>query len=183
MKFVSLLFSGALIALSLVACNRGGGGDNNAAPPAIAQPPPPSTTTCVPGSQPNNPNCLGYNQYAQYGFQAYGPGVPYYQGYGYCNCQTGFRPVYGAMGLGCIQMEQMRPLPQAYFYAGALPNNYQYVNIAQISNMSGYPQVSSANCFNNVAASCFVTQANSCGAGRLCRPTGPGSALGICINQ
>lgn len=180
MKTISLFFMSCLVALSILACNRNGGNNDAAVPPVVAQPPPPA---CVPGTLAYDPNCTGYNGYAQYGFQAYGYGLPYNRGFGYCNCNTGFRPVYGHMGLGCVQMEQIRPFVGAYFYMGAIPNNYQTVNIPQVSNITGYPQMATANCFDNVAISCFVTQANSCGAGRLCRPTGPGSALGICVNQ
>ncbi len=181
MKILSLLFISCLMTLSIVACNRGDS-NGSAAPPVIAQPPPPA---CVPGTQPHDPNCMGYNGFSQFGFQPYGHA--YSHGHGYCNCEPGFRPVYGHLGLGCVQTETIRPFPGVYFYAGALPvppaNNYQNNSIPQFSNITGYPQVAQPGCFNNVAVSCFVTQPNTCGPGRLCRPTGPGSALGVCINQ
>lgn len=180
MKILSFFFISCLVTLSLVACNRGGGNDGAAVPPVVAQPPPPN---CVPGTQPHDPNCVGYNGYAQFGFQPYAYGYTHFNRQGYCNCEPGFRPVFGPMGLGCVQVETIRPFPGLYLYAGSLPNNYQTVNIQQFSNMTGYPQMVPGNCFKNLAVSCFVTQANSCGAGRLCRPTGPGSALGVCINQ
>ncbi len=165
MKFFAMLMTISIITLSFVACNKGGGDNSTPAAPAPAAP-----------TQPN------YNQFTQYGFQPYGNNFAFSYGYGYCNCEPGFRPVYGVMGMGCVQITQINPFAAGiYFYGGAIPNNYQPVNIGQFSNITGYPKTS--NCFNNVAYSCFIDQANYCGQGRLCRPTAPGSRIGICVNQ
>ncbi len=166
MKFIAMLMTISIITFTFVACNKGGGDNSTPAAPPVA-PVAPQTN---------------YNQYTQYGFQPYGNNFAYSYSYGYCNCQTGFRPVYGVMGMGCVQMDQIRPFGAGvYFYYGSVPNNYQNVNIGQVSNISGYPQTT--NCFNNVAYSCFIDQANYCGQGRTCSPTAPGSRIGVCVNQ
>ncbi len=178
MSFMSLFIASTLLVLSLVACNKSS--DNNS---GVAAPPVAVTTNpnCA-NPQVYDPNCTGYNQYNQFGFQAYGANS-FYGNRGYCNCQPGFRPVWGQIGMGCVQIDQIRPFAGVYLYAGNAPNNYQTVNINQISNYTGYPQSQSANCFDSVAYSCLIDRANYCGQGRLCRPTAPGSRMGICVAQ
>lgn len=183
MKAFTLMITSLIVIMSFVACNKSGDNNSNVAAPVApaAQPAANCNNNPANANQIYNPNCSGYSQYTQYGFQA-GYNTYYSYSSGYCNCQAGFRPVYGVMGMGCVQVDVFRPFANgAYFYYGNIPNNYQTVNIGQVSNISGYPQTT--NCFNNVAYSCFIDQANYCGQGRICRPTAPGSRLGICVNQ
>lgn len=166
--------------LILVACADKKNGND------VATVPPP--TTCMNGSTYCNSNMYGYNN----GYAAY-PYNPYYynmntiwaQGgyYGnFCNCPPGHRPVYnGQYGLGCVAIAQFQPVAYGAVYWGWGANNSQWVNMPQISNSQGYP-TNRNSCFQNVAQSCFVDQANSCGTGATCQTTGGGSRLGICVS-
>jgi hypothetical protein len=208
MKFLAQTLLTVVVAFSLAACNKSDDKKNN---DVVAQPPPPTMdNSCIAGQV--NCNQQLYNNYYQYGFRPYGvnpynynngyngywnnsrnPYAYYYQntyGYGYnnlgfCNCPTGYRPVYnGGMGLGCVSLNYIQPFASGAFYYGlqVQSNNYHWVNISQISNTSGYPARNS--CYDNVAQSCFVDQANSCGSSAyICRPTAGGSRLGICTRQ
>jgi hypothetical protein len=178
-------------------------------PPATASNYPLMDHGCIAGQL--NCNQGLYSNYYQYGFRPYGVNPynynngyagywggrrnPYFNQYrslgynmnnlGFCNCPVGFRPVYnGGMGLGCVALNYIEPMASGAYYYGlqVQANNYHWVNIGQISNTNGYPTRNT--CYDNVAQSCFVDQANSCGSSAfVCRPTAGGSRLGICTRQ
>lgn len=131
-----------------------------------------------------------YNQYNQYGFTAY----PYTNFYNYnwgnnyaymplCDCPVNTRPVYnGTMGLGCVSIQYFNPISVGAYYWSLTPNNYQWVNWTQVSNISGNVG-NMTNCYQQVASACFIDTPNSCGAGFVCQATSGGSRLGICRQQ
>ncbi len=150
----------------------------------VATPPPPPTN-CVDGTT----YCNSNQYYGNSGFSAY-PNNPYFfnnsytwnngGNYGsFCNCPYGTRPVYnGQFGLGCVATSSFQSYSSGAIYWGLGANNNQWVNVPQISNSQGYPQ---NTCYQSVAQSCFVDQANSCGAGLTCQTTGGASRIGICV--
>lgn len=173
-----------LMPLYFAACGDKKNSDNT-----VATVPPP--TNCIDGSTYCNSNQYnGYN-----GFSAY-PNNPYfyntayawnsYYGTGggyygnFCNCPTGSRPVYnGQFGMGCVSVNAFQPYAHGAMYWGWGGGNSQWVNLQQISNTQGYP--ANNGCYQNIAQSCFVDQANSCGVGATCQATGGGSRIGICV--
>lgn len=189
----------------LVAACGSNNNNNNSSPTAT-----PTATTAL------NPSCLNgttncnnnqYNQYYQYGWQAYptnpyytnGLGQSYYNGnYRFCNCPTGFVPAYnGSLGLGCVSANYVPndayrwSLGYGYSWTfsygygfgpvAPVPTGNNMINFGQISNTQGYPATYS--CYTNVAQACYVDQANSCGNGAQCIATVGGSRLGICSNS
>jgi len=185
MKFFSILITSLVLTAALVACNKKE--DDNSGQ-VIAQPPAPNAN-CLNGQTNCNPAL--YNQYNQFGFQPYGinpyqyGGMSAYWGmngnYGqFCNCPAGFQPGYsGYMGLGCVNTTYLQPMTGINYW-GIQPNNYQWVNIGQVSNINGYPQTQS--CTSNLLNFCRVDQRGSCGTG-ICRPTAGGSIMGVCSTQ
>lgn len=131
-----------------------------------------------------------YNNYNQYGFIPY-PNSRLINNYnvynnGYmplCNCPANYRPVYnGTMGMGCVAIQYFQPVSIGVYYWYLTPNNYQWVNWTQVSNIETTTTINSnyTNCYQQVPQSCFVDQPNSCGMGFICRPTLSGSRIGIC---
>ena len=136
---------------------------------------------------PNYQNYYGsyYNNYS-YGYNNYNNYYNNYnssQYYGYfCDCPVGSRPVYNAqMGMGCVQDQVFGAVaPYAsYFYLQANSNNL--VNITQVPSVGG--SVTGGTCQNNIAQSCAVDLANTCGAGMRCQVTSGSSRIGICVRQ
>lgn len=175
-----------LLPLFFAAC---GGDKKNNSPQQVAVVPPPAPSAhCIDGSIYCNSNYYRRNPgYTSYPYNPYYYGANYTWNYfgggsygNFCNCPSGHRPVYnGSYGLGCVAVNTFQPYAYGAVYWGWGANNNQWVNINQVSNVSGYPQ--NNRCFQNVAQSCFVDQINSCGAGALCQPTSGGSRLGICV--
>lgn len=146
-----------------------------------------------------------YNQYSAYGYQAYPYGsVPGYSSnpnsiyryetsqyystyYGYgnsqlCSCPQGSRPVYnGNMGTGCLAQGNFPNYARTYYWSWSAghTNNNQYVNMPQMSNING--NLSNGGCYNNVAWSCLVGQANQCPSGTSCTATAQNSPIGVCV--
>lgn len=180
-------------ALTFVSCNKSKS-KNNA-----------TSTQCL--QNPNTGACdnTQYNQYGAYGYQAY----PYGQTSGYssdpnslyryqtdyyyasyygggnsqlCSCPQGSRPVYnGNMGTGCIAQSQMPNYSRTYYWSWSAGNTYNnhYVNWNQMSNING--SSSNNGCYDNVAWSCLVGQANQCPSGSSCAATAQNSPIGVCI--
>jgi hypothetical protein len=93
-----------------------------------------------------------------------------------CNCPLGSVPTYNSYaGLGCVQSQYVGF--SGYVALGWGPNNGQWLNIPQISNMTGYPNNS---CYNGVVQSCIIGQTNSCAVGSTCRPANTYSNMGLC---
>lgn len=117
----------------------------------------------------------------QYDYYYYGHTGPTNQ---LCSCPSGTRPVYnGGLGIGCAAVDVLPLWAPIYFHgiltiSGPTYNNH-YVNIPQVSNING--AFSNHGCFNNVAWSCLVGQANQCPSGSTCQPTAQNSPIGICI--
>lgn len=172
----------------LTACGNdksdsGNNGGKVAAAPAAMD------NNCIAGANPCNNNI--YNNYQNYGFMPY-PNYsnPYYYSYygaygyygnnGFCECPAGYRPVYSAYnGLGCVKNDNFNAYSNYAVYWWLQPNNSQWVNIPQVTNLQptttqGY------NCYQNVAQTCFVNTANSCGYNATCLPSAPGSVIGVC---
>lgn len=190
-----------IFALFVAACGDKGSDSSTTNTGQIA------TTPLDPRCYNGSTNCQNgvYNQNYQYGWMGY-PGFQngynytnYFSQYGFCNCPPGSRPTYNSTsGLGCLRNEYINPYMTFTYYwqvsfnagfsygyngygAGYNMNDYP-TNITQVSNISGYPQSSSA-CFNDVVQSCAVNQANSCGVGAICRPTAAASGMGICFRN
>lgn len=171
-----------LFAISvIIACADKQQSSGNGAVVTVATVPPP--TNCV-----NGTTYCNSNQYiGNAGFSAY-PYNPYFynnsamgNGGNFCNCPNGSRPVYnGQFGLGCVASSNFQSYSGGAVYWGLGAHNNQWVNVPQFSNSQGY---SNNSCYQNVAQSCFVDQANSCGVGLRCQTTGGGSRLGICVGQ
>lgn len=201
-----LFYVYAALTLFLVACNKPSSNGSVVAPPAPTnQCISPSSgytpyTSYNPYYNPYYNNGLGtaagtcnpslYNQYSTYGFTAY-PYTSFYNynwgnGYSYmplCDCPVNTRPVYnGTMGLGCISIQYFQPISTGAYFWSLTPNNYQWVNWTQVSNISGNVGTMS-NCYQQVAQACFIDVANSCGTGFICQPTSGGSRIGICRQQ
>lgn len=179
-----LLVISALVLIGFAACNNKSDNGNGT---VVAAPPAPSNQ-CV---SYNNGVCSNqvYNNYSNYGFSAYpytNWNPYYYNNYSYiplCDCPVNYRPVYnGSIGMGCVSIQYFNPIAVGVYYWSLTPNNYQWVNISQVSNISN-SYGSQTNCYQNVAQACYTDQANSCGAGYICRPTAGGSRLGICAQQ
>lgn len=167
--FKSTLFSilGLFFAMQ-IGCSNSSGNKNAVTP---------INNTCVNGICDNS----YYNNFYQNGFLGYGYGNNYWGGYrGSCSCPAGYRPVYsGVIGMGCVQVNYFAPYASSAIFWGNIGGTYTgYVNIPQISNMdtSAYQGDS---CYNTVAQSCYLNQANSCSVG-YCRAIGNGQTLGIC---
>ncbi|MFN3697561.1 MAG: hypothetical protein ACK4VO_08975 [Pseudobdellovibrio sp.] len=147
-----------------------------------------------------NANCV-YNPAAcQANLYNQTPGfTPYnYYGYGYvngssgpfhylnnsaylCNCPAGTIPTYNSYaGLGCVQSNYISGFNYSFMSLnGSTTNNSHWVNIPQISNIQGY---TTNGCYNGVVQSCVVSNASTCLAGYVCRPTTAASAIGLCVS-
>lgn len=180
--------------LVLVSCNKKSKSDNNG-----------TSTQCFYDPYTGGCNNTLYNNYSAYGYQAY----PYGQMPGYssdpnsmyryqlnsyyssyygagnsqlCSCPQGSRPVYnGMMGTGCVAQNAIPHYSRTYYWswsAGSTYNNH-YVNMPQMSNING--SLANGGCYNNVAWSCLVGQANQCPSGTTCAATAQNSPIGVCI--
>ncbi|MEN0057842.1 MAG: hypothetical protein AAGB31_03330, partial [Bdellovibrio sp.] len=113
----------------------------------------------------------------------------YFNQYGFCNCPGGYSPVYnGQYGLGCVSAQLLMPYAGMYTYwswgwsswGTGYPAPQTTINLPQYSNI---PSVGGVNgqCSRNITQSCILSQANSCGAGAVCRQVMGGSNLGVCV--
>lgn len=187
-----MFFMLSLLILSACQSDSGGGSNgttNNATTPL--------NMDCINGS-----TYCNNNQYYQYnGFMPY-PGlynyaynyVNHFYNYGFCNCPSGYSPVYnGSLGLGCVMNGYMNNIGgmvvtwnwsfgpfsgQSSVYAPAAPPAYN--NYPQTSNIN--QQFNTYTCTRTLSQSCFTNQPGSCGPGSTCRQTTIGSNLGICVN-
>ncbi len=186
-----------IFALFVAAC--GDKGDSNSGGGQVANTP--LDTSCYNGSV--NCNNTAYNQYYQYGWQAYPgfqPGYNYvnqFQNYGLCNCPVGSRPVYNSYnGLGCVSDYYLMPIMSYSLYWQIGFSNYSYSypaygygyeypsNRTQVSNIpNGTTQNVGSGCYNNVIQSCHLDMANSCGTGATCRVTAAASRMGVCVRN
>lgn len=201
----TVFYTFVITSLFLVACNKANN-DSVAAPPAVTNQciQPQTATTYNPygtynpyypyGTGVNNTNgaCNSqvYNQYSAYGFSSY----PYTNFYSYnwgsnysymplCDCPAGSRPVYsGTIGMGCVNNQYFDPIAVGVYYYSLTPNNYQWVNWTQVSNIPGAVGGLN-NCYQQVALSCFIDTPGTCGSGMVCQPTSGGSRIGICRRQ
>ncbi|WP_409478011.1 hypothetical protein [Pseudobdellovibrio sp. HCB154] len=143
-----------------------------------------------PGFTPYN-----YNNGYGYGYQQggvfynngyYGSGTsPFHQMYNsayLCNCPAGSVPTYNNYaGLGCVQSNMLGGGFQGYAYYGYnTSNNNQWMNIPQISNVTGY---NNSSCYNGVVQSCIVSDQATCRTGFTCRASSAASAIGICVSN
>lgn len=168
-----------------------------------------TSTHCLYNSYTGGCDNSMYNNYSQYGFQAYpyygapgyssNPNSPFryqidqYYGFGWgtssqlCSCPQGTRPVYnGGLGLGCANASALPNFLPIYYHGtqsiGGPGLNNHYVNIPQQSNMTG-AYYNYGGCYGNVAWSCMVNQANQCPSGTACRATAQNSPIGVCVRQ
>lgn len=201
MKTLVQIFVLTLTAWALTGCGGSKSSSNNAG----------NSTQCFFDPATGGCNNAQYNTYSPYGYQAY-PGVNgqqipgysmdpnspfryqinYYYGnnFGYgqsqlCSCPQGSRPVYnGSIGVGCVAFGALPTYAPVYYWswsAQASFNNH-YVNIPQTSNINP-GTLSNGGCFNNVAWSCLVGQANQCPTGSVCTATAQNAPIGVCIRQ
>lgn len=193
-----LLFFTAVFALPvfLIACGNSKSGTNQYASS-------PTNTACLYGVA-SCDNSV-YNQYGNYGFQAY-PGQQtivmnpnnanrydiynnsYYNNGStatFCSCPVGSRPVFnGSIGLGCVSFNVINPYVQRAYYWGdgqAVTSSNSLINWNQISNIQG--GYSASGCYSNLAWSCFVDAQNSCFTGSYCQQLHNDSRLGLCVRQ
>lgn len=136
-----------------------------------------------PGFYPYNVNPYQYGGYSPYWNQYYGNWSGWNYNYaGFCNCPAGTVPTYNNYyGLGCVQNTYFQPTLYYYAYWGWGPNNNQWVNIPQVSNMRDY-SVQNQSCYSGTVQSCYTGVQNSCAYGYTCQPTTPGSRLGLCLS-
>ena len=182
--FLSILFLG--LVLFTLGCQKSN--ENQASVPAV-------NSNCINNPQTCNSqlylNNTGFSGYPMGGSNNGGSGYVF-GGNGYytsgatpfyfansaaylCNCPFGSVPTYNTYsGLGCVQSQYIGSSYTAYGWG---PNNGQWLNIPQISNVSGYPN---SSCYNGVIQSCVVGATNSCTAGYTCRYTTAASTLGFC---
>ena len=152
-------------------------------------------TDCV-----NNPQLCQSNVYSQtpgftpynyYGFGGYSYNNQYLGGTGpfyylnnsayLCNCPGGTVPTYNSYsGLGCVQSNMLGGGYGYAYYGYSASNNNQWVNIPQISNLSGY---TNNGCYNGVVQSCIVNGPATCSSGYTCRSSSAASALGMCVSN
>ena len=173
-----------IFALCLAACQGSDNGNGGNTTTVIT----PLSMSCINGSAYCN-----NTQYAQsYGFIPY-PGLYTYAydytnqfaQYGFCNCPSGYQPVYNASyGLGCVNTQLLQPYEGYYYsmqwgwsYVGAAPQTT--INIPQVSNIAG---ATHGRCTRTLTQSCLLDQGNTCGAGATCRQVLQGSNLGVCMN-
>lgn len=170
-----------IFALFLAACQ--GSNDSNGGNTTVVTP---LSMSCINGSAYCNNAAYGQT----YGWMPY-PGMYNYAfdyttvfaQYGFCNCPTGYQPVYNATyGLGCVNTQ----LLQAYegYYSSwqwgwgyAAPAPQTTINIPQYSNIPGG---TGGQCTRTLTQSCLTDQANTCSAGATCRQVLAGSNLGVC---
>ncbi|WP_413577255.1 hypothetical protein ACLVWU_03175 [Bdellovibrio sp. HCB290] len=176
----------ALMTLMVVACGDSGGGGGN----GVATTPVQGDTRCITSSTLcNNGVYSQYTGWMPYTFPNGGVNnnyLNYFQSYGVCGCPLGYAPAYNSvMGMGCyrvqtgfnwnifyqFQYNNYSSMPYG-FYAPQSGYNFQ-----QVSNIPGG---NGANCSGNIATSCLMNQANSCGAGQTCQEVLVGSGLGVC---
>ncbi len=197
---LSSLLLVAAVALSACQKSDNGGGSNNSN----------DTYATTPCSGSNLTNCNGgYSPYNDGSIQF----INYQGSYanGFCGCPYGYRPIMNPYsGLACAPSNFFAPFARrnpgygmwGYSYRNVYNgfNNGQYssssyggiTNIpGQNNQWSSIPQVTynaaisggNSGCYANAAATCDIRQANSCGDGSVCRPTGGGTYLGICSYQ
>ena len=180
-------------ALTLMSCSKSKSGNNA------------TSTQCLQDPYTGGCNNAQYNAYGAYGYQAYPYGqVPGYSSdpnsayryqtnyyysntYAYgnsqlCACPQGSRPVYnGNMGTGCLAQGNLPNYARTYYWSlsAGTTNNNHYVNMPQMSNING--NLSNGGCYNNVAWSCLVGQANQCPANTTCKATAQNSPIGVCV--
>lgn len=174
-----------IFTLFVMACqpnNDGNGGNTQVTTPL--------NMSCLNGSAYCNSN-----QYAQYyGWMPY-PGLynyaydytSYFNQYGFCNCPSGYAPVYnGSFGLGCVNTQILEPYVGFTFnwqwgtwsYTTAAPQTT--INYPQYSNIPGASN-SAYSCSRTLTQSCLLDQGNTCGTGATCRQVISGSNLGVCV--
>ncbi len=92
------------------------------------------------------------------------------------------QPVYhNSYGLGCVANNTVSPYAAQMQRYNLNPANTQWINIPQVSN---YPNsYVSGSCYSSVGQACTMGTANTCGAGSICRATGPASSIGVCVRQ
>lgn len=136
-----------------------------------------------PGFYPYPVNPYTYGGYTNYWNQNYHGYSNWNHNYaGLCNCPAGTVPTYNNYyGLGCVQNTYFQPTLYYYGYFGWGPNNNQWVNIPQVSNLADY-SVQNQSCYSGIVQSCYIDVLNSCSNGYTCQPTSGGSRLGLCIN-
>lgn len=171
----------------VAACQQdNSGGTANPGTPVVT----PLSMSCINGTAYCNNSA--YTQH--YGWLPY-PGMynyaydytNHFNQYGFCNCPSGYMPVYnGTYGLGCVNTQILEPYQGVYFYwqwgqlgyTTAAPQ--ATTNFPQYSNIPG--TINSAyNCSRTLTQSCLLDQGNTCGTGATCRQVFPGSNLGVCI--
>lgn len=117
-----------------------------------------------------------YNQtyYGSYNYNLYGQ---------FCDCPSGFLPVYGAAnGLGCVQNTMVQPYWNMALYVSLQTNN-NWSNVPIMSSVQSTAAASSKNCYKSVLSGCIVDQYNSCGYGYACQATAGASRIGICVRK
>lgn len=169
----------ALVIMTLTACQPSGKeaivAGNNA---CITDPVSCGSNGAVNGSAyQNNQGYSPYGYGTNYGY-GYTQPFNYYNNNAYlCNCPNGTIPTYnGSAGLGCVSTASMSAGLSAFFYLSwgnnqwnTLPQLYRY-------NYGGGP----TSCYNGAVQSCSMAQPN-CPPGYLCRTSGTGSSLGLCV--
>ncbi|MGE5087218.1 MAG: hypothetical protein ACM3MG_13010 [Bacillota bacterium] len=167
--------------LSMACADKGGGGNSGTKATT------PVDSRCITNSSLCNNSV--YGQYSgwtpyrfPYGNTSYNYST-YFSTYGACGCPFGYQPAYNSsMGMGCFRTTNMMTFNLSWsfsFYASSgfyAPQTS--LNIPQVSNI---PNAGGGNCSRNVAISCLMNQANSCGVGATCREVRAGSGLGVCV--
>ncbi len=132
----------------------------------------------------NGPSCYSQNG----GGYFLPPPVPnpylYGPNGGYCGCSVGQRPVFNPQwGYACVSTQYMT----YNYYLGYSANNlygFQGQNTIPLNNSpiaySPLPYGGTANCQQNIAASCDTRATPACTNGGICRPIGGGSSIGVC---
>lgn len=177
-----------IFALFLTACqgNDGGSGPVMANTTQVSTP---LGMTCINGGT----YCNNSAYYQYHGFIPY-PGLynyaynytNYFNQYGFCNCPSGYQPIYnGTMGLGCVNTQLLQPYEGYYFtwqwgwgYTSAAPQTV--INYPQYSNIPGG---TNGQCSRTLTQSCLLDQGNTCDTGATCRQVLYGSNLGVCVKN
>lgn len=166
-KAIYFVIFGAL--LTLTACDPNKDSSTNDGQ-IYAQTPVPCN---IPGQSNCNPSIYQQNNWIVASYQ-------YSYANGFCGCPAGTRPVMSPQyGIGCAPTGVFQ---QQYQYAGwGQPSNNHWTSIPQVTYT---PAVSGStgNCYAEAGRSCSVRAANSCGAGKTCRPVGGASDLGLCTS-
>lgn len=114
--------------------------------------------------------CAPSNFFSPY--SNYNPGYSMW-GYSYGNIYSGLNNNYYGNGYGGGYGGGITSMPG---------QNNQWSSIPQVT-YSAAVSGSNSGCYANAAATCDLRQANTCGGGSVCRPTGGGTYLGICSYQ